>query len=115
MDDLIKEAKAVFDLCVENESENRQDALDDIRFARLANQWPDKVRQDRERDGRPCLTINKMTAFIRQVVNDARQNRPSINIHPIDSGADLNGQGVGRPRKAYSDRIKCRCGVRHSN
>lgn len=89
MDDLIKDAKAVFDLCVENESENRQDALDDIRFARLADQWPDKVRQDRERDGRPCLTINKMTAFIRQVVNDARQNRPSINIHPIDSGADL--------------------------
>jgi hypothetical protein len=38
--------------------------------------------------GRPCLTFNKMPAFIRQVVNDARQNKPSVKVHPQDSGAD---------------------------
>lgn len=88
MDKLIEEAKEVFDLAVEREAENRQDAIDDLRFARLSDQWPDKVRQDREKDGRPCLTINKMTAFIRQVVNDARQNRPSPTVHPVDSAGD---------------------------
>lgn len=87
-DSEIDEAKEVFDLCVEAESENRKDALDDLRFARLAEQWPDKIRQVREKEGRPCLTINRLPSFIRQVVNDARQNKPQIQVHPADSDAD---------------------------
>jgi hypothetical protein len=53
--------------------------------------WPSSGRsdpQDRELEGRPCLTINRLPSFIRQVVNDARQNKPSINVHPVDSHAD---------------------------
>ena len=46
------------------------------------------MRKEREDDGRPCLTINKLPAFIRQVVNDARQNKPAITVQPVDSGAD---------------------------
>ncbi|MDP3854383.1 portal protein [Phenylobacterium sp.] len=87
-EDILKDARAAFDLAREHEAENRREALDDIRFARLGQQWPDKVRRDRELDGRPCLTINRLPAFIRQVVNDARQNKPSIVCHPVDSGAD---------------------------
>lgn len=88
MDDLLKEAKDAFELCVAREAENRAEALDDIRFARLAEQWPTEVRKRRELDGRPCLTINRLPAFIRQVVNDARQNRPAIKVHPADDVAD---------------------------
>lgn len=88
MDDLLKEAKEAFELCVAQEAENRAAALDDIRFARLGEQWPAEVRKRRELDGRPCLTINRLPAFIRQVVNDARQNRPSIKVHPADDAAD---------------------------
>jgi hypothetical protein len=29
-----------------------------------------------------------MNSFIRQVVNDARQNKPAIKVHPNDSKAD---------------------------
>jgi len=36
----------------------------------------------------PCLVINRLPSFIRQVVNGARQNRPSINVIPADSNAD---------------------------
>lgn len=82
------EALEIFELCVENEAENRIEFLDDLRFARLGEQWPESVRKQRERDGRPCLTVNKMPAFIRQVVNDARQNKPSISVHPADDDAD---------------------------
>jgi len=46
------------------------------------------VMETRELEGRPCLTINRLPAFIRQVVNDARQNKPAIAVHPVDSGAD---------------------------
>lgn len=88
VDDIIEEAKEAFNLCVEVEAENRKDAQDDIRFARLGEQWPEKVRRDRELDGRPCLTINRLPAIIRQVVNDARQNKPGITVHPVDEHAD---------------------------
>jgi hypothetical protein len=87
-DDILKEAKDAFDASAEASNDNRQTALDDVRFARLSEQWPDSIIKQRERDGRPCLTINKLPAFIRQVVNDARQNKPSIKVHPADSGAD---------------------------
>jgi hypothetical protein len=87
-DDILKEAKAAFDLAADAEAENRREALDDLRFARLGEQWPEKVRRERELEGRPCLTINRLPAFIRQVVNDARQNKPAIAVHPVDDGAD---------------------------
>lgn len=86
--DELSEAKEAFELIAEREAENRREALDDLRFARLADQWPEKVRRQREMEGRPCLTINKLPPFIRQVVNDARQNKPSIKVHPADSNAD---------------------------
>ncbi|MGH8574378.1 MAG: portal protein, partial [Gammaproteobacteria bacterium] len=68
--------------------ENRARARDDLSFARLGRQWPADIERQRALEQRPCLTFNKMPAFIRQVVNDARQNKPSIRVHPQDSGAD---------------------------
>ncbi len=88
-DDILAAGKKAFEFCSEAESDNRVVALDDIRFARLGEQWPSDIVKQREIDQRPCLTINKMKAFIRQVVNDSRQNKPSIKIHPVDSGADV--------------------------
>jgi len=87
-DDILEEARAAFALAADAEAENRREALDDLRFARLGEQWPEKVRRERELEGRPCLTINRLPAFIRQVVNDARQNKPAIAVHPVDDGAD---------------------------
>lgn len=87
-EEIIEEAKEKFRLAEQAESENRKEALDDIKFARLGEQWPENIRRQREIDGRPCLTVNRMNAFIRQVVNDARQNKPSIKVHPVDSSAD---------------------------
>ncbi len=87
-DEIMSEAKAAFALAADAEAENRREALDDLRFARLGEQWPSSVLRDREQEGRPCLTINRLPAFIRQVVNDARQNKPAIAVHPVDGGAD---------------------------
>ncbi len=88
MDDIVREALDAFAAAEAHESDNRAAALDDLRFARLGGawQWPDKVRRQREAEGRPCLTINKMPAFIRQVVNDSRQNKPAISVHPVERG-----------------------------
>lgn len=88
-DDVLSDAKDAFQICEEAEAENRADALDDLKFAKLAEQWPEAVKRQRILDGRPCLTSSMMAAFIRQVVNEARRNRPSIKVHPSDSQADV--------------------------
>lgn len=89
IDDLLSAGKKQFERCSSYEDENRLVALEDIKFSRLSQQWPDEIVKQREKTRRPCLTINKLPAFIRQVVNDARQNKPSIKVHPVDSGADV--------------------------
>jgi DNA-binding ferritin-like protein len=87
-DKIVAEAKEAFDLCVEREEQNRTAGLDDLRFARLAEQWPEHEAKKRLEEKRPVLKVNKLPAYIRQVVNDVRQNSPSMIVHPADSGAD---------------------------
>lgn len=89
-DEIVKEARELFDLAADAERDNRDAALEDIRFARLGQQWPDSIKKERELSGRPCLTINKLPSYIRQVVNDSRQNKPSVRVSPVDSGADVD-------------------------
>ncbi len=86
--DLHAEGLRIYDYAVQRDEHNRERYAEDIRFARLGDQWPEAVRRKREQDGRPCLTINRMTAIIRQVVNDARQNKPAIKFHAVGDGAD---------------------------
>lgn len=84
----IKDIEELFKDDLERESENRDRAQEDIKFAKLGEQWPDSVKADREKEGRPCLTINRCPSFIRQVVNDSRINSPQIKVKPVDDDAD---------------------------
>lgn len=86
--DILKEALDRFADAQAGTEYNRENYEHDTKFARLADQWPDKVRKQRQDEDRPCLTINRLPGFIRQVVNDARQNKPGITISPVDNGAD---------------------------
>lgn len=87
-EDIIKSAKEKFSLARDVEQENREMALDDIRFGLLSEQWDEKIKNDRNKKGKPCLTINKLAANIRQVVNDSRQNKPAIRVRPVDDNSD---------------------------
>jgi hypothetical protein len=79
-----------FDICMESTAQNRQEMLDDVRFARLADQWPEAAKYDRARPGkeRPMLVVNRLLQFRDRVVNEIRQNTPSIRIRPVNDGAD---------------------------
>lgn len=77
-----------YEIALDYWRENRTKFEEDVGFARLEKQWDAKLKKDREAAGLPCLTINKLPSFIRQVVNDARQNKPSIKVQPQDSNAD---------------------------
>lgn len=85
-DDLLSKAKEAFERLQDDPAENRTAYENDTKFVRMRDQWPEEIKKLRE--GRPCLTIDKLGPVIRQVVNDARQNKPSIKVHPVDSKAD---------------------------
>lgn len=87
--EIIKEALENFKLSSEHDEENRINFIDDIKFARLGIQWPEEIKNQRALENRPCLTYNKIPSFLRQVINDSRQNKPAISIHPVDSGSDV--------------------------
>lgn len=86
--DIHKQALEDFRLCQDAEADNRSAALDDLKFARLGEQWPEDMAAKRKLESRPCMTFNRMPTFIRQVVNDGRQNKPAIKTHPADDEAD---------------------------
>lgn len=85
---ILKAAHDDWRRCTEYFADNYQDYRDDVRFARLGIQWDEDVARKRKEAGRPALVINKLPPFIRQVVNDARQNKPQIKVLPQDSNAD---------------------------
>lgn len=94
-DDIIKDAVERFEESQEGSAHIRADGRDDIEFGRLAKQWPDQIKKQRELEGRPCLTINRLPSFIRQVVNDARQNNPSIKVTPAEDGDVDTAEVIG--------------------
>ena len=76
-----------FNLAWEADRDNRDDALSDLKFV-AGDQWPPDVRRQREAQGRPCITVNRMPQFIRQVTGDMRQSRPAIKVSPVDDQGD---------------------------
>lgn len=100
--------------------ENREAALDDSAFV-AGEQWPEELI--RSRANRPCLTINRLPAFIRQVANEIRIKPPAIQVVPMESAdADLADvqeglirsiEAVSSARRAYALAIEdsTRCGM----
>lgn len=82
--DIIDKAMKFLDICEERESENRREALEDLRF-RDGQQWPAEIQNSRQLEQRPCLTINKVDAYCTQVENQQRQQRPRIKVDPTGS------------------------------
>jgi len=86
-DPRIDDAIKFWQLVNDSDSTNRSEALQDIRFA-AGDQWPVEIQNSRNLEARPCLTINKIDAYVRQVTNQQRQQRPRIKVHPVNNLAD---------------------------
>jgi hypothetical protein len=85
--DKINDAIKFWRLVNDADSNNRAEALNDIKFA-AGDQWPVEIQNSRNLESRPCLTINKIDAYIRQVTNQQRMQRPRIKVHPVNNLAD---------------------------
>lgn len=71
----------------EAETLNRIAAEDALRFY-FGEQWADEIERQRKADGRPCFTLNKLPAILRQILNEAEANPPAIQVNPVADGAD---------------------------
>jgi hypothetical protein len=87
-DPRIQEAIKFLRLVGEADSTNRSAALQDLKFG-AGDQWPVEIQNSRNLEARPCLTINKIDAYCRQVENQQRQQRPRIKVHPVNNEGDL--------------------------
>lgn len=86
-DKRITDAQDFLRFANENDTNNRSEALDDIKFA-AGDQWPVEIQNSRVLESRPCLTINKLDAYCRQIVNGIRQQRPRIKVHGMNTQSD---------------------------
>src|SRR5262245_38513594 len=85
--DFLATSRRRWQLANDAESEMRKEALEDDRF-RAGDHWPTEIRDQRIRDQRPCLTIDKLSQPIRQITNQEREGRPAIQINPVSGGAN---------------------------
>lgn len=84
---VIEEAKEFLRFCSDNDSSNRVEALDDLKFAG-GDQWPVEIQNSRLLESRPYLTINKIDAYCRQITNQQRQQRPRMKAHGMNNDSD---------------------------
>jgi hypothetical protein len=83
----ISEAIEFLRQAAEADTTNRAEALDDVRFA-AGDQWPVEIQNSRNLEARPCLTINKVDAYVRQICNQQRQQRPRIKCQGMNNETD---------------------------
>ncbi|MEM8813930.1 MAG: portal protein, partial [Pseudomonadota bacterium] len=82
---LLKEARDRFDRAHDRDRHNLEAEIEDLEFE-AGNQWPEDYL--REREGRPCLTINQTKQFVKLTTGDIRQLRPAMRAVPVDGSGD---------------------------
>ena len=88
-DKRIEDAKQFLKFANDADSNNRSEALEDLKFA-AGDQWPVEIQNSRTLEARPCLTINKVDAYCRQIANQQRQQRPRMKAHGMNTEADAH-------------------------
>ncbi len=86
-DDILKMARSRMAEAQEADKDNSARALDDLKQLTGVGQWPDEIREEREVAGKPCITINRLPQFVRQVTGDIRRMNPAIKVSPSDNKA----------------------------
>lgn len=83
--EFLKLALERFQMSADAEAHNRREALDDLNFY-IGEQWPADLKERRNRKRQPCLTINRLPQFKKQISNNLRQQRPAIQVNPAGDG-----------------------------
>jgi hypothetical protein len=67
------------------DNDNREATSEDLDFL-AGNQWPDDIARERDADGLPRLTVNRLPAYVGLVLGQYRRNKASIKVLPDEGG-----------------------------
>ena len=91
---IVNQAKRRFRRCSSWETNSREWFIEDIKFSNADaynmyawTQSAMEVRGYGTVNERPCLTTNKVRQHNLQIINDAKQNKPSVKVKPVGNGA----------------------------
>lgn len=93
----LKEYREEYEADFEAFKENMQLAEEDIRMLN-GQSWPEKVKKEREDEGRPCLSFNKLPQFVDQTIGANRRNKPQIRVS-LSDGAERNMEVRGAKKE----------------
>lgn len=58
----------------------------DVQYA-SGDPWDPEDRKAREDAGRPCISLDEITQYLNQAINNVRQNKRAVQVNPKGSGA----------------------------
>ena len=85
--DIAQEAVQFLKESSDADSTNRSEEQDDLRFS-YGDQWQQNIQNQRQLESRPFFVINETETYIRQIVNQIRQQRPRIKCQGVNSSSD---------------------------
>ncbi|MCJ8334766.1 MAG: hypothetical protein MJH10_11040 [Epibacterium sp.] len=83
--EFLYDMRQAFSVDITADEANRNAALEDSLFV-AGEQWDDTIKQRRIREKKPVLTINRLPAFIGQLVGNRRMNETQIRVTPDVGG-----------------------------
>jgi hypothetical protein len=94
-DDFLSEARDRYEAGKEADADDREQAEDDSKFAyaddKNLDQWDRAAKRARSKK-RPILQWNRIPTYVQQVVNDGRQNKPSIRVAAEDGAKPVTAE-----------------------
>lgn len=99
--EFLQEMRDLFATDNEYDRLNREAAIEDQQFL-IGKQWDDMVRLRREAARKPTLTINRLPAFLAQVIGQRRMNETVIDVLPDNGGT----QAIAQVRKGLIRNIQ---------
>lgn len=97
-EELLVEARARFKRCEDWEGDFRKLFTEDLKFVNADSdngyQWPEAMRLQRTEDAKPWLTINKTRQHALMVINEAKENKPSVKVNAVGGDASYDSAQV---------------------
>jgi hypothetical protein len=97
-DEIVRIAKERFQRAMDFEGDFRKLFTDDLKFCHADSdngyQWPETMRNRRTEDAKPCLTINKTRQHALMVINEAKENKPSVRVSAVGGEASYESAQV---------------------
>lgn len=90
--EIVETTRKRLDRAYEAEADNRELSLDDLHFITGEGHWTEEAKTARA--GKPCLTINMLPQYVRQVTGQIRDMNPAIKVVAGDREASKDGAEV---------------------